>query len=639
MKNIKRIAITAIFVLITVSVCFVQSSAAENRVTTDPTVFSDIVLGVGADETQKNVTWYSTEGISCAIDYAPFDGSSTSFPAEYRTVHATTKSSDFKYGYYVNHATITDLCENTEYVYRLRADNTTSELYVFNTGSFGEYEFLFAGDPQISTDAHGEQWADTLRKAMSNFHKAELLISAGDQLATNSADIGTEIAEEHYSYFFAEELTGITFAPTAGPAHDITPNDNTPSSFGEHFYLPNESDKYGVSASLGDYWYVYNNTLFMHLNMGDRTALESEHSAFITEAMRANPNAFWRIVVMHSSIFTTGSHSSPDYKYYETEIKAYREALAPQLTELGVDMVLGGHDHIYVRSKMMDGLEISDDVVINNTVTSPNGTLYICASSSTGSKFYDSQVSGDDAYYVAKEDATKRKSILRFIVTDESITLRAYYIDGSVPELFDTFTIYKEPHTHSLTPIAAQKESCTTAGNHSYWYCESCETYFKDADCLIITTPDEQKIPKTGHKWSDVTCTTAQVCLNDGCTSTRGRAMGHKSPDPTCTTDAICERCEEVTAPALGHEFAGECDTLCDREGCGYVREASYHTDADENLTCDVCEATLDPPAKTTDTNDDDSTIIILIFACAGGAAISAGAVVAVIIIRKKQKR
>ena len=403
----------------------------------EPT-FEQIVMGMGTDESERGLSWYSVSSAAASVEYAPVSENREEFPAEFKTVSAVTKASENKTGYYVSKATLKNLNESTEYVYRIVSDGVYSELKYFKTDDTEEFEFIFVGDPQLASAAHGAQWQDTLQKINANFD-AQLIVSAGDQINTPSS-------ETEYSYFITEELSRIAFTPTVGPPHD------DPSiAFSEHFYTPNLSDKYGVTVSSANYWYRYGSALFMHLNMADGTALESEHKQFIEETMAKNTDAVWNIVVLHKALFATGAHGDPNGRYFETEMSIIRPTLAAQLTELGIDIAMGGHDHVYVRSHLMNGVEVSDDEVYDNKAINPTGTLHISAGSSTGSKYHTSY--SDDVYFAAYQNDELRKSVIHFTVTDDALVMKSYFLD-TMSE-FDSFTIEKKLKPDGSVPSKA----------------------------------------------------------------------------------------------------------------------------------------------------------------------------------------
>ena len=399
-------------------------------ITVDPNAatFSSVIMNVGANETQRNLTWYTITNKTSTVQFAPatdmIDGA---FPTEYETITASTAKATNKVGYYTNKATLTNLSENTDYVYRLVVDEKYSDLYYFTVGSFEDYDFVFVGDPQISTTEHGNEWIDTLEKIDENFD-AEFIVSAGDQITTPDS-------EEQYDLFIADELASNAVATTIGPVHDSYSSQGKGTAYSEHYNLPNESSEYGVTMAGGNYWYIYNDTLFMNINFeAGTTAQLAQHEEFIRETINANPNTTWQVVIVHAPFFATSYHAS------DANTVKIREKLAPVFADVGIDVVLSGHEHLYARSQLMlDSTTVSDDVVTDNYVISPKGVQYICASSSTGSKFYEKGYNENDGY-IAAENYEKRKSAIHFEVTDTSFAMTSYFLDDM--SVFDTFTIY-----------------------------------------------------------------------------------------------------------------------------------------------------------------------------------------------------
>ena len=101
------------------------------------------------------------------------------------------------------------------------------------------------------------------------------------------------------------------------------------------------------SGSDGDYWFVRGNALFMVLNNLCPQPTEV-HEQFVADAINANPNAKWRIIISHYSPITMverylGIRESVKYVYtYMGEV-------------FDIDLFIGGHDHIYTRGYILDG--------------------------------------------------------------------------------------------------------------------------------------------------------------------------------------------------------------------------------------------------------------------------------------------
>ncbi|MFR8873728.1 MAG: hypothetical protein ACLVHV_09875 [Oscillospiraceae bacterium] len=66
----------------------------------------------------------------------------------------------------------------------------------------------------------------------------------------------------------------------------------------------------------------------------------------------------------------------------DDDILSRRDTLVPLFQELDIDVVLMGHDHVYTRSYMMDGLTPMTDASIYDSenydsITDPEGILYV----------------------------------------------------------------------------------------------------------------------------------------------------------------------------------------------------------------------------------------------------------------------
>ena len=562
-------------------------------------VAEDVILGIGANETQRQLSWVSAIGASSEVQVAKAkDVKNGVFPTEYESFSSTKVLATNKAGYSAYDATITGLEESTEYVYRILSMGKASDMYYFHTGSFGDYEFVFVGDPQLKTATEGRAWQDTLVTLDEQFN-TPFIISAGDQICTPNS-------EEEYGYFIVDEMASTAFAPSIGPVHD----DPSPS-YKDHYNVPNESTVYGVSTSGGNYWYTYNNTLFMHLNMADTGAPSNgEHKKFMQEAMAANPDVTWNFVVMHTSLFSTGSHSDPNGIYFNGEIGVYRPAMAPIFTSLGIDVVLSGHDHVYVRSHMMDGVKVSGDKVYDsNTVYQPDGTLYLCASSSTGTKFYNSY--GDD-YFIAYQNTVARKSAVKFSITDEEIVMQSYFLNDMT--VFDSFTISKETapdHVCELKAVSESAPSCGVEGKAAHYLCKCGKAYEDEAGNVeIIELASWGNLPALEHSFTiKATCTRPESCAN--CGLTQGKALGHQFAAATCTTAKTCQRegCGVVIGAMLGHKageeyFSDESKHWHVCETCEDKVDVEGHVDIDENGKCDVCDYVTPKKSDGTDSSN-----------------------------------
>ena len=400
---------------------FEFESLNANRNEVFETVQKSVILMVGSDETSKNLTWYANVDTAGSVQWAKqSDMQDGLFPAQYNEAAATSIATNDE-GFYSNQATMTNLEENTAYVYRVVNGDTVSQIYTFETGDFDEgFSFILAGDPQIgagNTETDTVGWDETLDTAIAQLDP-DFLVSAGDQVNTNNN-------ETQYTGYLNDALTYLTSATTIGN------HDSGSAAYNEHFNLPNESTQLGATTAGTDYWFVYDNTLFMVINSNNRST--AEHKEFLESAIAQNPDVRWKTVVFHHSVYSTASHVD------DGDIIERREELPPMLSELDIDVVLMGHDHVYTRTYMMNGTTPDDSQGVQSEVTNPEGVLYLTANSASGSKYYD--IKAPEAAYSAVMDQSYRRTITDIDVTDTSYTMTTYYMDTM--EVLDTFTINK----------------------------------------------------------------------------------------------------------------------------------------------------------------------------------------------------
>jgi len=133
--------------------------------------------------------------------------------------------------------------------------------------------------------------------------------------------------------------------------------------------------------------------------------------------------------MMHYSPFS----SVEKYQNYGNE---NREDLMIAYEEVGIDLVLAGHDHLYTRTHIINNGQIyASDA---SSVTNPDGTLYLTFSSASGSQYHDPVANP----WAAKVLQTKTPHVSSLKFTDNKMKLEVY--DAESWEVIDTFEIIKE---------------------------------------------------------------------------------------------------------------------------------------------------------------------------------------------------
>lgn len=424
----------------------------------------DITFAPCKDVSQVDFTWYSNNKTSDPeVQIAlKSDMTGSEFP-ESKAKSFKGSKSDGNDGYVSNKVTVTDLKQATEYVYRVGDGTTWSSVNNYTTQNISSgFSFLFAGDPQIGAggdinkDTTG--WVDSVKKVTDKFPTSSFILSIGDQV-NNGKELNGQTNELEYDgYFKPEQIKNIPVAAIPGNHEGYGVGHIT------HFNSPNMSDKYGIFTNNGyesdnsngttgnDYYFVYGNTLFMMLNSNDINA--EDHKEFMQQAIAANPDAKWRVVGMHHSIYSSANHET------DADIAARRVTHPQVFQELGVDVVLDGHDHCYTRSYQME----NDQAVSgkdDTSVTDPNGVLYITANSASGSKYYEIQEPNYNNYYEAKKEQDKVPTFSNISVTDKSFTISTYRTDNMTS--IDSYTINKTNSHKNVSRIAGQDRYETAA--------------------------------------------------------------------------------------------------------------------------------------------------------------------------------
>ena len=111
------------------------------------------------------------------------------------------------------------------------------------------------------------------------------------------------------------------------------------SSFSGHITAPSAGRDVGPAV----YSFDYSNVKFVVLNMNSPDTWVAQADLLRREASDAKSKDRWLLVGFHQSLYSGAAH------VVDSGIIAARKFWSPLLAELGVDVVLQGHDHVYDR--------------------------------------------------------------------------------------------------------------------------------------------------------------------------------------------------------------------------------------------------------------------------------------------------
>lgn len=404
---------------------------------------TNVVLGTGSNNTQRNLVWHTDEAHSSdpKVEIAPassvVDGQFPTegvirFGADDIRSERVLQEQSRGFEAWSNKVEFTHLEPNTRYVYRIGDRTEWLGQWEFTTESGGDkWQFFFMADAQIGArsghygynpiertwEADSASWKDTLELARATYPDIHTIVSAGDQVNSSNGPSGrtyenfmntpanpTEL--EYLGYTYPAAMKELQHAPTLGN-HDFYYG--AEYTYDAHYNIPNfdyptDANPYGT----WNHWWGQNNVLFLHLN----TELNSldyafdMHDEWMTKVLaeqRANYDHV--VVVMHRPLYSVGTGHSAT-----ATTDRVRKVFTPLLKKHHISALLTGHDHTYTRSHPVDnyypgtydpvsGLWSGESGEILNLGTGADAPeevfltgdqmVSIVASTASGSKYYD----------------------------------------------------------------------------------------------------------------------------------------------------------------------------------------------------------------------------------------------------------
>jgi 3',5'-cyclic AMP phosphodiesterase CpdA len=257
----------------------------------------------------------------------------------------------------VSRATLTGLAPGSVYHYRLEntggADTYRSADYTFTTEPADRSEpftFLDFADSQSSPPATGYArfWTATLDAALTRVPNAAFAIHTGDII-----DDETRAQLDGWATATGDRLASIPFAPVLGNHEDGASHQ---AALAQVFPGGTPLGSRGYALN---YWFTYGNALFVNLNTNycSPAQLRAQGKAVerivAAQARRKGIGGRDKLVIvsLHKSPYG-GRHSTPGDSFYRDSM-SIRDNLVPALEASGVDLVLSGHDHNYIRTHPM----------------------------------------------------------------------------------------------------------------------------------------------------------------------------------------------------------------------------------------------------------------------------------------------
>ncbi len=395
-----------------------------------------VVLFAGSDESEMGVSWYYTENTEPEVIVS--DNSSLSNAKSFKGDCVETYDGDF-----ANRVTITGLEKGETYYYQCISGDFKSNVYSFETDENpDEFTALYMTDIHITgvendvpSEAELERTAeifnDVLDEAYSK-HDPSILLSTGDQ-----ASYGLQ--SEYKGLSSALKLKSIPIASTIGN------HDQKGVAYKTFGVKPNEKTTGLVNTYIGgDYWFTKGDVLFLVMNSNNASGID--HRSFVKEAVKANPDAKWKIMMAHHDLY------SGRLPHRESENALLRLLWTPIADEFGIDLVLLGHSHYYTVTNVIYNQKTVQPYA--ETMTDPEGTIYMVSGSITRPRGEDDETGLNEEWIGAWNVPDERKIYNVLDFTENSITVSSYYVGEN--DAFNEYTIVKTDndggHPYKISP-------------------------------------------------------------------------------------------------------------------------------------------------------------------------------------------
>ncbi len=399
-----------------------EAVPADPRRTYAPSPVPDriVLTWTGDPSRSQAVSWRTDTSAGEAWAEIALSDGGPKFQANVRQVEAqktTTLRTDLSTANY-HTAEFTDLSPSTQYVYRVGDGVNWSEWSEFTTASekHAPFSFIYVGDAQNDVKSH---WSRLIRQAFRDAPRASFSLHAGDLINRAHSD------REWGEWFYAAGWMHRTMPVVAVPGnHEYDPHWENGNE-GEEllsvqwrptFAFPLNGPE-GLEESV--YYLDYQGTRIIALN----TNVKQQEQAEWLRGIMAESDPQWTIVTMHHPLFSAAKGR---------DNRRLRALLQPVFDELGVDLVLQGHDHTYARSGLMTAENVPTG---RRAQAGSGGTVYVVSVS--GPKMYPLE---DQPIMKRSAEDTQLYQIIK--VLGDELKYEAYTATG---ELYDAFLLRKQP--------------------------------------------------------------------------------------------------------------------------------------------------------------------------------------------------
>lgn len=375
---------------------------------------------------ESEATWDNAEVVQAGVSYFQVAYGDTFAKSNYRVLAA-------------HEANVTDLGLGTTYDYRYGMSPTGpwSDSYSFRTAPASEEAVMYVMGDLGVPDRKPESFQlfnnmlDVLQEKNSN---GQTVIQVGD-LVENGGNMYAW--DDVFNNIYNNDM-GLVSAHIVGDREHATERKFGPYS--GFFNLPKNGEG---SYRETNYSFDYGD---MHIAVLNSVVDFDKQLSWLEKDLRATDKK-WKIVMGHYPYY--GGQSGD-----ETGMDMMRVKLSQAFERLGVSLYIGGHDHVYKRTTIRNGVKDISEEAMNL------GTTFVTVGSS-GPTFYDNK--SFDWDHIVYDENKQTGVILES--NDQSLTLKAYNSDGVE---IDSFTMKQPANYMNLTSAIIENNVLKGVGVLNY---------------------------------------------------------------------------------------------------------------------------------------------------------------------------
>lgn len=372
---------------------------------------------------------------------------------------------------YFHKISVSNLEPGTQYEYTVGSgeDTFTGKFKTApEVGSKESIKFAYIADTQVSNATNAKALGATLNE-VSKIDGLDFVYLAGDTTDTAANETQWELLFNNEGAFpnGGQDMFGNNLVSVVQGNHD----NNTLT---RHINAPAESGNIVYSYDYGPVTFIMLNLEAARYDADARL----QQKEYLTEVVNeAKERGQWTFVGFHKSIYTGASHIT------DSDIVEARKYWAPVFTDLDVDVVMQGHDHVYSRGFVDEnGYKAEVTTYENGSVEDPeNVPLYMVGGHAGGLKWYSKKnyTVGDGDLLApgysfldvnstdTGSDVKKEQVIVEMEVSENEFTLNTYMFKYDTTTdtittdkyLYDTLTVVRNTEQSAYTVSMSDVEN------------------------------------------------------------------------------------------------------------------------------------------------------------------------------------